>query len=267
MQDRQTTGPMKQNMTAMCRTAAELISAMQECENPGQREVLKRFFKTGRGEYGEGDEFLGLKVPETRAFAKACRDLPLPEVETLLQSRWHEARLCGFLILVEQYNSRKATAEERDGILNLYLRNARNASNWDLVDLSCYKILGRWLVESAASRTEKLRLMDRLAGSDSLWEQRISIVSTMATLKAGDPSYTLRYARRHLYHSHDLMHKAVGWLLRETGKRCGTDILRRFLAQHAATMPRTALRYAIEKMDREEREYWMKKKATATKKN
>ena len=89
----------------------------------------------------------------------------------------------------------------------------------------------------------------------------------MATLKAGDPSYTLRYARRHLYHSHDLMHKAVGWLLRETGKRCGTDILRRFLAQHAATMPRTALRYAIEKMDREEREYWMKKKATATKKN
>ena len=94
----------------MCRTAAELISAMQECENPGQREVLKRFFKTGRGEYGEGDEFLGLKVPETRAFAKACRDLPLPEVETLLQSRWHEARLCGFLILVEQYNSRKATA-------------------------------------------------------------------------------------------------------------------------------------------------------------
>ena len=157
----------------MCRTAAELISTMLECENPEQRKVLKRFFKTGRGEYGEGDEFLGLKVPETRAFAKACRDLPLPEVETLLQSRWHEARLCGFLILVEQYNSRKATAEERDGILNLYLRNARNASNWDLVDLSCYKILGRWLVESTASRTEKLRLMDRLAGSDSLWEQPI----------------------------------------------------------------------------------------------
>lgn len=228
-------------------------------ENPEQRRVLMGFFKTGKGQYGEGDEFLGLKVPETRAFVKEYRDLPLPEVQKLLDCKWHEVRLCGFLILVEQYNSRKATKRGKEVILDMYLSNTRNANNWDLVDLSCYKILGKWLVESEATTEEKLRLMDKLANSDSLWEQRISVVSTMATLKAGDASYTLRYARHHLYHKHDLMHKAVGWLLREMGKQCGIEALRGFLSEYAATMPRTALRYAIEKMDQEEREHWMKK--------
>lgn len=242
----------------MCKTANHIITAMQLLENPEQRKVLMGFFKTGKGQYGEGDEFLGLKVPETRAFVKEYRDLPLPEVQLLLESRWHEVRLCGFLILVEQYNNRRATAAAREAILGMYLSNTRHANNWDLVDLSCYKILGKWLVESDATRAEKLQLMDKLANSDNLWEQRISIVSTMATLKAQDPSYTLRYARHHLQHRHDLMHKAVGWLLREMGKRCGMDGLRDFLAAHAATMPRTALRYAIEKMEKEEREYWMK---------
>ncbi len=232
---------------------------MQILENPEQRRVLMGFFKTGKGQYGEGDEFLGLKVPETRAFVKECRDLALSEIQKLLGNKWHEVRLCGFLILVEQYNNRKATAEDKAAILKLYLNNTHHANNWDLVDLSCYKVLGKWLVESDAPRKEKQSLMDKLANSDNLWEQRISIVSTMATLKAGDASYTLRYARHHLNHKHDLMHKAVGWLLREMGKRCGMDELRDFLSEHATTMPRTALRYAIEKMDKEEREYWMKK--------
>lgn len=244
----------------MGKTAYEVISAMQMLENPEQRKVLMGFFKTGKGEYGEGDEFLGLKVPETRAFVKEYRDLPLPEVQELLESKWHEVRLCGFLILVEQYNDKKATKKAKDAVLKLYLANTRRANNWDLVDLSCYKILGKWLVESDATKTEKLKLMDKLANSDNLWEQRISIVSTMATLKAKDTFYTLRYARHHLNHKHDLMHKAVGWLLREMGKRCGVDELRDFLSEYATTMPRTALRYAIEKMDKEEREYWMKKK-------
>ncbi len=226
-------------------------------ENPEQRKVLMGFFKTGKGAYGEGDEFLGLKVPETRAFVKEYRTLPLPEVQMLLRNKWHEVRLCGFLILVDQYNRKGASPRDKERILKLYLANAKRANNWDLVDLSCYKILGRWLVESDASKEEKLRLMDHLANSDNLWEQRISMVSTMATLKANDTSYTVRYAKHHLGHRHDLMHKAVGWLLRETGKRCGMESLRDFLSEHAAVMPRTALRYAIERMDREEREYWM----------
>lgn len=244
----------------MNHTAQELIAAMQMLENPEQRKVLMGFFKTGKGQYGEGDEFLGLKVPETRAFVKAYRGLPLKEVQVLLRNKWHEVRLCGFLILVDQYNRKGATAQAKAKILKLYLTNARRANNWDLVDLSCYKILGRWLVESDAPQEEKLQLMDRLANSDNLWEQRISIVSTMAPLKAHDPSYTLRYAKHHLHHPHDLMHKAVGWLLREMGKRCGMDELRAFLADYATTMPRTALRYAIERMDKEEREYWMGRK-------
>lgn len=229
-------------------------------ENPEQRKTLMGFFKTGKGQYGEGDQFLGLKVPETRAFVKQYRQLPLSEVQILLKSKWHEVRLCGFLILVDQYNRTSSNSHCQDKILKLYLSNARFANNWDLVDLSCYKILGKWLVESDATKEEKLRVMDRLADSDNLWEQRISIVSTMATLKAHDSSYTIRYAKRHLNHKHDLMHKAVGWLLREMGKRCGMDILRDFLAENAAIMPRTALRYAIERMDKEERLYWMKRK-------
>lgn len=235
----------------------ELISAMQMLENPEQWKVLMGFFKTGKGQYGEGDEFLGLKVPETRAFVKEYRSLPLSEVQILLKSRWHEVRLCGFLILVDQYNRKGASIEDKDKILQLYLANTQRANNWDLVDLSCYKILGRWLVESNATKEEKLELMDRLANSEILWEQRISIVSTMAALKANDTSYTIRYAKHHLAHKHDLMHKAVGWLLREMGKRCGMDELRDFLSQHATVMPRTALRYAIERMDKEERDFWM----------
>lgn len=244
----------------MNKTAQELIAAMLMLENPEQRKVLMGFFKTGKGQYGEGDEFLGLKVPETRAFVKAYRDLPLKEVQVLLRNKWHEVRLCGFLILVDQYNRRGATPQAKAKILKLYLANARRANNWDLVDLSCYKILGQWLVESDAPKEEKLRLMDTLAGSDNLWEQRISMVSTMAPLKVHDPSYTLRYAKHHLHHPHDLMHKAVGWLLREMGKRCGMDHLRAFLTEYATTMPRTALRYAIERMDKDEREYWMGRK-------
>lgn len=217
------------------------------------------FFKTGKGQYGEGDEFLCLKVPQTRAIVKKYRTLPLTEIEKLLVNKWHEVRLCGFLILVEQYNSRLTSSEAKEAILQVYLSHTKNANNWDLVDLSCYKILGQWLVESGTPKEEKLHLMDRLTNSDNLWQQRISIVSTMATLKAGDPSYTLRYARQHLSHHHNLMHKAVGWLLREMGKRCGIDELRAFLADHAPTMPRTTLRYAIERMDKEEREHWMKR--------
>ena len=243
----------------MIETADEVLEGMKMLENEEQRDVLMKFFRTGKGEYGEGDRFLGLKVPETRMFVRQARNLSLGEVQKLIDSPWHEARLCGFLILVDQYNQKGLSESKRESLVQFYLKNAKKANNWDLVDLSCYKLLGRWLVQSTCPYEEKLAVMDRLAESDNLWEQRISMVSTMATLINGDTSYTKRYAEFHIHHPHDLMHKAVGWLLREMGKRCGMDELRDFLSEHAHEMPRTALRYAIEKMESDERLYWMKR--------
>lgn len=250
-------------------TADEIIEYMEEQRNEEQRKVLMRFFKTGRGEYGEGDEFLGLKVPQTREVVKAAKDTPLSEIPTLLMSRWHEVRLCGLLLLVAQFE-RLATKRlendhdaitRRDDIVTLYLKYADHANNWDLVDLSAPKILGHWLLlpTRLAGGTEdgKRQVLDALASSNNLWRQRMSMVCTWKTTQQGDPSWCLRYAEIHLHHPHDLMHKAVGWMLREMGKRVSMPLLRDFLHQHAHEMPRTALRYAIEKMPEAERRQWM----------
>ena len=246
-------------------TAKEIIGYMESRQNEKQRQVLMRFFKTGPGEYGEGDEFLGLKVPQTRQVVKlAVGDTPLEEVPELLMSRWHEVRLCGWLMLVEKFaklakkrleNDSDAIAQ-RDAIVKMYLQYAEWANNWDLVDLSAPKILGHWLL-LPTNLGDKREIMDGLAASTSLWKQRMSMVSTWKTTQAGDPSWCLRYAEWHLHHPHDLMHKAVGWMLREMGKRCSMDLLRQFLERHAHDMPRTALRYAIEKMSPTERLLWM----------
>ncbi len=241
---------------------------MESQRNEEQRQVLMGFFKTGAGEYGEGDEFLGLKVPQTREVVKAAwKDLPLDEVPELLTNRWHEVRLCGLLILVARFeklatkrleNDVKAI-QSRDEILTLYLQYAEQANNWDLVDLSVHKILGHWLLlpTSLGDKDYKMKLLDSLAQSDNLWKQRMSMVCTWKTSQMGDPSWCLRYAEMHLHHPHDLMHKAVGWMLREMGKRVSTDLLRDFLELHAYEMPRTMLRYAIEKLPEQERQYWM----------
>ena len=246
-------------------TAKEIIGYMESQRNEKQRQVLMRFFKTGPGEYGEGDEFLGLKVPQTRQIVKlAVRDTPLDEIPELLMSQWHEVRLCGLLMLVEKFgrlakkrlvHDEKAI-QERDAIVAMYLQHAEQANNWDLVDLSAPKILGCWLL-LPTHLAEKTEIMDGLAASPCLWKQRMSMVCTWKTLQQGDPSWCLRYAEWHLHHPHDLMHKAVGWMLREMGKRCSMDLLRQFLEQHAHEMPRTALRYAIEQMSDEERKHWM----------
>ena len=275
-------------------TAMDIIAYMESLRNEKQREILMRFFKTGKGEYGEGDEFLGLKVPQTREIVKAAwKDFPLDEVpeqrepssslewpsrdETrrsqvpeLLMNRWHEARLCGLLILVAKFESlatkRLINDEDairaRDNILTIYLKYAEQANNWDLVDLSVHKILGAWLMlpSSLGDRDYKIALLDSLAKSDNLWKQRMSMVCTWKTTQLGDPFWCLRYAEMHLHHPHDLMHKAVGWMLRELGKRISMDMLRDFLNLHAHEMPRTALRYAIEKMSEQERQYWLQKK-------
>ena len=250
--------------------AKDIIAYMESLKDERQRLNLMRFFKTGPGEYGEGDEFLGLKVPQTREVVKAAaKDFPLDEVPELLMNRWHEVRLCGLLILVDKFEklatkrlaNDKAAIKGRDDILIMYLKHAEQANNWDLVDLSVHKILGHWLLlpTNLGNRDYKIKVLDELAQSANLWKQRMSMVCTWKTTQMGEPAWCLRYAEVHLHHSHDLMHKAVGWMLREMGKRVSMDLLRDFLNQHASEMPRTTLRYAIEKMPLKERQYWMNK--------
>ena len=249
-------------------TAREIIGYMESLRDEEQRRILMGFFKTGPGEYGYGDEFLGLKVPQTREVVKAvAKDIALEEVPELLMSKWHEVRLCGLLILVDKFEKQATkrlendaeAIKKRDVILTMYLKYAEQANNWDLVDLSVHKILGHWLLlpSDLGDRDYKLKVLDELAASTCLWKQRMSIVCTWKTSQMGDPSWCLRYAEIHLHHPHDLMHKAVGWMLREMGKRCSMELLREFLRQHAHEMPRTMLRYAIEKMSDEERQQWM----------
>ena len=245
--------------------AREIIGYMESLRDEKQRRELMRFFKTGPGEYGEGDEFLGLKVPQTREVVKLTgSDLPIDEVPQLLMSRWHEVRLCGLLIMVARFEklatkrlvNNEQAIDSRDGIVRIYLQYAEQASNWDLVDLSAPKILGHWLL-LPTRLGDKRTIVDELAASTNLWRQRMSMVCTWKTSQQGDPSWCLRYAEWHLHHPHDLMHKAVGWMLREMGKRCSMDLLRQFLEQHVHEMPRTALRYAIEKMPPDERQRWL----------
>ena len=238
---------------------------MMAMRDDKQREGLMRFFKTGAGQYGEGDEFLGIKVPQVREVVKRHPDVPLDEIPALLTSAWHEIRLCGLLLIVAMFErlatkrlaNDKEAIRHRDEIVNMYLQYAQQANNWDLVDLSAPKIIGHWLM-LPSHIDDKQKIMDGLAHSSCLWEQRISMVCTWKTLQLGNTSWCLRYAKIHLHHRHDLMHKAVGWMLREMGKRVSMDLLRDFLRQHAHEMPRTALRYAIEKMGDRERQEWMR---------
>ena len=249
-------------------TARDVIAYMESLRDDVQRENLMRFFKTGPGEYGEGDEFLGLKVPQTREVVRlAGQGFPLSEIPELLMNHWHEVRLCGLLILVAKFEelatkrleNEAESIKQRDEIVRMYLQYAEQANNWDLVDLSVHKILGHWLLlpSNLGDRDYKTKVLDDLTASPCLWKQRMSIVCSWKTSQMGDPSWCLRYAEIHLHHPHDLMHKAVGWMLREMGKRVSMDLLREFLRQHAHEMPRTMLRYAIEKMPEMERKEWM----------
>ena len=211
--------------------------------------VLPRFFKTGRGEYGEGDKFLGITVPHIRLVAKQYGHAPLEVVNRLLDSEWHECRMCALLILVMQY--KKATEEDKQAIFNLYLSRTERINNWDLVDLSAPGIVGEHLYPC----TDR-SILYRLAESPLLWDRRIAMVSTLTFIRRGDFNDTFALADKLVTSRHDLMQKAVGWMLREMGKR-DIALLRIFLDKHAATMPRTMLRYAIEKMDSAERHDWM----------
>lgn len=248
-------------------TAKEILEILESMRDDTQARHLMRFFKTGKGDYGEGDCFLGLKVPQTRTIVREARlDVPLPEIETLLYSRWHEARLAGFLLLVEEMAAALPKRKEaptlhagrRREIAGFYLAHARQANNWDLVDLTCPKILGEWLLYPDTNNTFPDRsVLDRLTASDNLWEQRIGIVTTLRLIKEGQYEDTLRLSAGLLSHPHDLIHKATGWMLREVGKK-DMDTLTAFLEQYHDTMPRTALRYAIEKMTPQNRQFWLR---------
>jgi 3-methyladenine DNA glycosylase AlkD len=230
---------------------ARIKKELRELADPRQAKILSGFFKTGPGQYGEGDRFLGIKVPVQRALAKRYRDLPLRDVEKLLASKIHEERLVALLILIQKYDA--GDVPGRNQIVRLYLASTRNINNWDLVDLSAERILGRHLYGGSD------RLLRKLARSSSLWERRIAIVATYYFIRNGKVDTTMAIAGILLDDEHDLIHKAAGWMLREAGKR-DLDAELRFLDQHAATMPRTMLRYAIEKFPEKKRLHYLKAK-------
>jgi 3-methyladenine DNA glycosylase AlkD len=211
---------------------------LRSAADPVKAEVLARFFKTGPGEYGEGDRFIGVIVPKIRKIAKVHLQAASGEVLKLLRSPYHEERLTALLILVGQY--RRGDATQKKSIYEFYLANASRINNWDLVDLSAPHIVGAQLYTKNAS------VLTRLARSEYLWERRIAMLSTHYFIRQGESSEALRIAELLLHDPHDLIHKAVGWMLREVGKRCSREVECRFLDQYADDMPRTMLRYAIE---------------------
>lgn len=249
-------------------TAEEIIALLISEKDDKQRDHLMRFFKTGKGKYGEGDQFLGLKVPQTRGIVKEARLLAsLDEIQKLLLSEWHEVRLAGLLLIVEEMKANlpkrkdndetlRLKAKRRKEITEFYLRNARCANNWDLVDLSCEYVIGPFIRYSDSPDYE---ILYRLAESDNLWEQRISIVTTLDFIRNGIFEPTLHLADKLISHPHDLIHKAIGWTLREIGKRDEKTLLD-YLEVNYSKLPRTALRYAIEKLPEQERQYWLKRK-------
>lgn len=228
-----------------------IIQELASLATEEKRQVLPRFFKTGKGEYGEGDKFLGVVVPSTRIVAKRYKDAPLDELSSLLLSEWHEARLCALLIMVEQW--KKADAHERKTLFDFYMSHTNRINNWDLVDLSAPTIVGGYLLDKPRD------ILYQLAESNCLWDNRIAIVSTFAFIKQKDSDDTYRLALKMMNHKHDLMHKAIGWMLRESGKRDDARRLFTFVDEHRHVMPRTMLRYAIEKFSDSERMYLMRK--------
>ena len=220
--------------------------------NPSRAFGLQKFFQTAKGQYGEGDVFLGLTVPEVRKVAAKYKNLTFPEIEKLTSSRFHEFRLCGLVILTLQFKSSKEPLEHQK-IFNFYMKQAKAGyvNNWDLVDVTA-PILGAYLV----GLNDPYPFLEKLSRSKSLWERRLAIIFTFAFIRAGELDPTIEISQRLLKDNHDLIHKAVGWMLREVGKR-DVQILRAFLNENAHQMPRTMLRYAIEKLSETERRKWL----------
>lgn len=222
---------------------------LKKLANPQKAVAVARFFKTGKGEYGEGDVFLGITVPQIRIIAKQCKDLSLKEIEKLLQSKIHEERLLALITLVNQF--KKANEDKQKQIFDLYLGNTKYINNWDLVDSSAEYIVGGYLMNRSKN------ILKPLAQSNLLWERRIAIIATFHFIKQKQHEHTFTIAKILVKDEHDLIHKAVGWMLREVGKRISEAIEETFLQQHYQQMPRTMLRYAIERFDEKKRKKYL----------
>lgn len=223
---------------------------LRKISSKGKAKILSRFFKTGPGEYGEGDVFLGITVPQIRNAVKIFKDTGLSDIKGLLRSKYHEERMAALLLLVAHFKKSDNMAKKE--IFRIYLSNTKHINNWDLIDLTAEHIVGQYLSDRQKD------ILYKLAGSKSIWERRISILSTFAYIKEGNGSETLKIAKMLLRDEHDLIHKAVGWMLREVGKRCSMQEEEAFLKRHYKTMPRTMLRYAIERFPEKKRQAYLK---------
>ena len=228
----------------------QLKKELKELSDPKQAEVLQRFFKTGKGEYGEGDIFLGVKVPGQRKVANKFGELFLEDIEKLLNSKIHEHRMTALFILIRQY--KKGSESEKNKVFNFYLKNTKNINNWDLVDISAPKVFGDYLLNKPRN------ILYKLAKSDNLWERRIAIISTFTFIRNNEFRDTLKIAEILLNDKHDLIHKAVGWMLREVGKR-DQKTEEEFLQKYYLKMPRVMLRYAIERFEERKRKFYLGK--------
>lgn len=231
---------------------SQILEALQFLSNPEKKEFLPYFFKTGKGEYAEGDKFIGVVVPDSRKIVKEYwQKAELSDVQEILKSEFHEMRLVALLILVNKFEKSKDVKEKKK-LVDFYLKNTKYINNWDLVDLSCYKLLGRYCFEN-----QQDEILRKLSNSENMWEKRIAVVGTMYYVKRNKFDLTKELALNNLHHSHDLMHKANGWLLREIGGK-NEEVLLDFLKIHYKNMPRTSLRYAIEKLDEDLRQDFLK---------
>ncbi len=232
-----------------------LQQALRKAASLTYATAVKSFFKTGKGEYAEGDIFIGVTVPDTREVAKQFSHLTFQEIHPILHSEIHEERLAALLILVHQFEKH---SEQRKELFEFYLANIKAVNNWDLVDLSAYQIIGRFIFQEGENHPSLISLLKKLAHSRDLWERRIAIVSTYYFIKNNRFDETLHIAELLLNDTHDLIHKAAGWMLREVGKR-DISTLKSFLKKNYRAMPRTMLRYAIERFPEQERKAYLKK--------
>lgn len=233
-------------------TANKVKQELKKLSNLKKAKTHSRFFKTGKGEYGEGDKFLGLTVPQQRQIAKEHAALPLKEIQKLLKSKIHEHRLTALFILIHQYQ--KGNDHLKETIYDFYLKNTNNVNNWDLVDTSAPKIIGDYLLNKASKR----KILYQLARSSNLWKRRIATISTFAFIKSKEFKDALAIAEILVNDKHDLIHKAAGWMLREIGK-INQATEEKFLKKYYKTMPRTMLRYAIEKFNEKKRRLYLQK--------
>jgi 3-methyladenine DNA glycosylase AlkD len=241
----------------------DLKTRVRKQANTKKANLSLRFFKTGKGEYGEGDKFLGIDNPTIRKIAKEFYSLAIHDLESMIKSKFHEERLIALLILTLKFGKASSRAkaclpagtatEDQIKIYDFYLKHTKYINNWDLVDLSAYKIVGAYLYD------KNRKILFKLAKSKNLWERRIAIISTFYFIARGDYKDSLAIAEILINDKYDLIHKAVGWMLREIGKRCGQNIEERFLKKYYKKMPRTMLRYAIEKLSAEKRKFYLNK--------